>query len=68
MSEIPVNKLLTIRERKHILNTRHKTNRQIGYMERWVIRKSVDMLANAGSEDTKMILASINDILGLYGK
>lgn len=65
---IPANELLNKNDRIHIFKTRKDPNRTINIKERKVIMASLEEYKNAGSESSKMIWSSIDNILGFYDR
>jgi len=63
---IPANDMMTKADRIHIRKTRSDKTRHISVEERRVLLASLKAYKHAGSEDSKMIRSSVEDILGLY--
>lgn len=61
---IPYNDMISKADRIKIMKTKWNSSRPINLKERTVLLASLDAYKKAGSEDSKMILSSVRDILG----
>ncbi len=61
---IPYNDMMSKADRIKVMKTKRDTSRPINFKERKVLLASLDAYKRAGSEDSKMILSSVRDILG----